>query len=377
LQNRPAFIRSAVYLAALLASTIFAGDQPAKQPFYFITDYLPPAIYENDGVTGCFRAENTTAAAAKLSFSATAQDENGKTAQEYMRALESPAGAFASCQHTLDSRDVERIQFALKNGSVELGAVNVRILHAGRPWPPTVFRQGRLYAAEGGDALLPCVPRRTRSQERAFGALKWFGESKKSKAESAGHALLLLPGNWQSYPAKDHARVALGPYAPNGAAPILRALADFHDMLRQVPAVPASAGSYPTGMGTPAHTLSVKPQRILICLPPEDLEVATTPRTYRNILDAMLAHCLTLDLKQVVLVPPFQYGCNEKHCVAIWQEVREAAAAYGIQTLDVSEYLNERLWRVDPNNAGVYGKRPNSEGQKLIEEALNAFVSGF
>jgi hypothetical protein len=43
---------------------------------------------------------------------------------------------------------------------------------------------------------------------------------------------------------------------------------------------------------------------------------------------------------------------------------------YGAQAVDPAEFLNEKLWRVDPEVEGAYGASPNATGLKKIEQGL-------
>src|SRR5438034_8240033 len=87
---------------------------PAKLPFYLITDYLPLAIYDGDGVTGCFRVENTTGTEAKLELALTGLDAAGGTVRQVAKPVIAPVSGFASCQDSQDSHGVSSVRFTLK-----------------------------------------------------------------------------------------------------------------------------------------------------------------------------------------------------------------------------------------------------------------------
>lgn len=109
---------------------------------------------------------------------------------------------------------------------------------------------------------------------------------------------------------------------------------------------------------------------LLIFLPPEDLDVATAPRLYRIMLEALLARLMHAGAKQITLIPPLRFGTPAEQRQALWQVVYDAAATYEVQALDLNNCLQESFWRADPAEEGVYGARPNAEGLKKIEQGL-------
>jgi len=321
----------------------------AKSPFYFIIDYLPPVIYDRDSVTGCFRVENTRGTEAKLDFVFTAFNEANEILKENTQPVTAAATGFTSFQGSLDSRLAARMSFTLRNGKDVLGSVSLKLLRDDAPWPPTTVRNGRLELSEGGDILLPAVTKRVRKEDRSFAPIKWIlGNGDAPAAKSAVPSVVFMPGRWSD----DKTPTRLGPYELNGAPPILFAM---DRILNRAPALLDE-------LKTPAQ--------VVICLPPEDLDAATDPRVYRAILDGLLAHATRMAVKKVFVVPPFQYGAREKVAAALLREVELACGAYGALAVDPAEYLNEKLWRVDPDKEGVYGIRPNAMGLKKIEQGL-------
>jgi hypothetical protein len=333
---------------------------PAKLPFYLITDYLPLAIYDGDGVTGCFRVENTTGAEAKLELSLTALDEKGATLRQNAKQVTAPVSGFASCQDSQDSHSVTSVRFTLKKDAEKLGEAMVRLIRESDPWPVTKVANGRLVVAESGEILVLAVHRVIRVQERDYAPIKWLiGKDEPAKKEAAGNALIFVPGRWplakNAVEQKGVKWLLLGPYPPDGSTPILRALDQVVTTLTKDPSLLGTGPDKP---------------RVSICLPPEDLGVATDPRVYRIVVDGLLARLQALGVKQLGIVPPFQFGTPEKYWERICAEVQESAAAYGARAVDPADFLNEKLWRVDPETEGAYGACPNSNGLKRIEQAL-------
>lgn len=330
----------------------------AKPSFYLITDYLPAAVYDGDSLTACFRVENMTGAETTLEFQQNALDENGKVLHEQTESVKIPATGFAQIQKTQDSNHCGKIQYTLRKGQEAVASAAVRLLRTESAWPAAKFRDGRLEATDNGDVLVALVRKRLKVQNRAFAPLRWMTGSAQPAQAAAGQKLTCIPGRWQLNPAKFKQDVlTLGPYAANGAAPLLAAVDQILNKVSALHATPAGSGS-PTG------------PRVVLCLPPEDLDVATDPRVYRTVLEVLLARLENAGIKQVVMVPPLHFGANETYSQALWHEVHEAAATYQVRSVDPSEYLDEKLWRVDPAEAGVYGLRPNAAGLEKLEQGV-------
>lgn len=340
--------------AAEEAARPVATSAAAKSPFFFIIDYLPPAIYDRDSVTGCFRVENVSGADVKLDFVFTAYNDAGEVLKENTQPITAVAKGFTAFQGALDSRLAARMTFSLRKGADVLGSVALRLLRDEAPWPATRVRAGRIELAEGGDILLPTVTKRIRKQDRSFAPMKWIlGKGDAAAVEVAVPSVVFTPGRWWVDEKTRGAPAHLGPYALNGSPPLLFAM---NHILTQAPALLADDKRGPV--------------QFVICLPPEDLDAATDPRVYRAILDGLLAHVARLPAKKIFVVPPFQFGAREKAAAALAHEVNAAAGAYGVVAVDPAEYLNEKLWRVDPEKEGVYGIRPNATGLKKIEQGL-------
>lgn len=351
----------AVLLAAASVSAAEDSARPAatpasvtKGPLYFIIDYLPVAIYDRDGITGCFRVENTSATEAKLDFVFTSFNDAGETLKENTQAVTATPNGFTSFQGVIDSRLAARATFSLRQGKDVLGSVALRLIRDEAAWPATVIRGGRIELAEGGDVLLPAVTKRIRKEDRAFAPMKWIlGNGEAAKSKDGVPSIVFKPGRWGADEKARAAQTQLGPYELNGSPPILFAL---NQILSRASGLLAEEKNGPA--------------QLVICLPPEDLDAATDPRVYRTLVDGLLAHLARLPAKKIFIVPPFQYGSREKAAAALAHEVNSAAGAYGMVALDPAEYLNEKLWRVDPEKEGVYGIRPNATGLKKIEQGL-------
>ncbi|HYG76477.1 MAG TPA: hypothetical protein VEK08_15840 [Planctomycetota bacterium] len=341
--------------AVLSAARLFSADTPAAGPakdLYFIIDFLPPAIYDRDSVTACLRIENTSAAEIKADFVCSSFNDAGESIKENSQNVTLKARGFTSLEASLDSRNAARMNFAVKRGADAIGSVTVRILRDHEPWPATRWSGSRLLIKESGEVLIPATSKRSKVPERAFVPVKWMlGNEPEKKPPS----IVIVPAAWQMNAGAARADLLqYGPIALTGGPPLLAA-ADQIIALTASLAVDAARPVAP---------------RLVICLPAEDLEVATDSRLYRMLLDTFLARVTKLNVKKVVLVPPFKYGAKAKFMQVLWKEVSAAAATFGAGALDAGDFLDEAWWRLSPDVPGVYGPQPNTTGLKNIEQGL-------
>jgi hypothetical protein len=348
----PRLVAALFFLAALAAG---AEETPPKQDFYLIIDYLPLAVYEGDAISACFRVENTTSAAADVEVVASITDEAGKEIWRKAEKLSAPSKGFSQCQFNLDSAAGTAVSFTLSANA----QVRLRLVRDENRWPDAQIKDGRLATEDKGELILPVVRKRLRTPDRAFAPLKWMVDSGSPLIGKGEAGRAFIPGRWAlTAETKDPAKWAkLGPYAADGATPMACALRDILKNIAQ-----ARTESSPEAPKVV--------ERAVIFLPPEDLDVATDPRMYRILLDALLVHLKKADTRQIVLVPPLLYGASEKHRQSLWRAVHEAALANEVRSVDPTEYLNEKNWRADPAREGAYANRPNPEGMKKIEQAL-------
>lgn len=322
----------------------------SRTPAFLITDYLPPAIYEGDGLTACFRIENTASVKSSFEITAKTSDAAGVELKSTVEKVSVAPGAFGAVKFEFETKRVARMHFELKSAgeTTVLGIENVALLRDEDAWPVTQILNGRIVLAEGGDAAIPVVQKKRAVEERAFAPVKWlFGSPADEGAARTGKSIAFAPGSWQLNAVGAH---PLGPWPVNGSIPILNALNQILGELRS-----AANGEF---------------KRAAILLPPEDLDFATDPRTYRVALDALLARLAKAGVTRVTLFAPFKYGCNEAHRKALWREIHESAMVNAVKVLDPLDWMGEAQWRADPAVPKVFGQRPNPAGRKMIEQAL-------
>ena len=143
---------------------------------------------------------------------------------------------------------------------------------------------------------------------------------------------------------------SLSPWALDGSVPVASTLNQIMSELRNV-----TTGEYKRGG---------------LVLPPDDLDVATDPRTYRVVLDTLFARLAKADIGRVTVIAPYKHGCNDAHRKALWRELHESATINAVRVLDPLDWMSEAVWRADPNTPGVYARHPNAAGRKMIEQAL-------
>jgi hypothetical protein len=330
-----------------------AGIAPTAAAF-FVVDYLPPAIYEGDALAACFRIENASLGKASFDVTASAVDSELKEIKALTEKVTLAPGAFAPVKFEFDSKRVARITFILKfSGDPKVIAdAHLNFLRDHEPWAETSVENGRLMLADGRGVVIPVVQKKRAIEVREFAPVKWlFGASKNDAIAHAGKCAAFVPGAWKLNATGAH---TLGPWALDGSIPILNAMNQVMSELRSVP-----VGEY---------------KRAVILLPPEDLDLATDPRTYRVVLDALLARLTQAQIGRIVLIAPFKYGCNDAHRKALWREIHESATVNTATVLDPLDWLHNAQWRVDSAVPNVFGRSPNAAGRKMIEQAVTDLI---
>ena len=342
-----------------------AAAQGAKAPFYVLVDFVSATLYEGEPLTACLRVENLTSAEAECEVRAEVLGAEAKVLRADTVKLKAAAGGFGSYQKDHDLSGARTVRLTVKTPLGELPGAEVQIARESDPWPETKAFAGRLTVAATGAALVPVVRRRAKQEDRTWAPIRWaLGLKDQEASAPVKSALLLFPGAWSTAEVEGTVRpppalvpektassgawVRLGPYALEGVAPVLLAAGDI---LRAIP--------------KPA------PDRVVILLPPEDVDGATDPRLYRIMLECLLSRLAAGGVKQTVLWPPFRFGVPERRQKLLWEAAHDVAQAYGVRAVAVGEFLAEGLWRLDANTPGVYGKQPNAEGQKKIGQTLS------
>ena len=319
---------------------------------YLILDYLPPAIYEGDALSACFRIESAGPAKAAFELRGRVFDDAGKELKTFSKKVQPAPGEFASATLDFETQGAARITVELFDGALATGAFAAVFQREDAPWPETRVTQGRLVLASNGDTLVPLVRKKRAVEERAFAPLDWvMGRGAQNTPLRDGKTLLFAPAKWNL---KTEGIAPLGPFSAGGGTPILRAMDAILHACRQAGALKLS--------------------RVVIVLPPEDLELATDSRTYHLALSALLARLNKAGVAQTVLYAPFKFGCNEAHRKALWKEAHAAAALYAARIDDPTDWITEAAWLADPHAPGVFAPSPNATGRKMIEQALSDLI---
>jgi len=338
-----------------------ANPSGGQDGLALMVDYLPQALFEGEPLTLCLRGENTNdqAAAAEVSFSVIGAD--GKALREGAENLALAGQGFAPWRKDFELAGVRNLRASLKRDGKEYAALRVRVLHDSDAWPKTEVRGGRLVEAETGDLLTVATRRRLAADNRTWAPIRW-ASGDEHPLKDAGPAALFLPGAWAKEvdgkldfealaPQGGPAPQPLGPYVLRGVAPVLLAAGD---VLRALP--------------------EAAPERVVVWLPPEDLEAATDARLYQVALECLLTRLEERGVKHAVILAPVKFGTPAPRQEKLLGAVREAAKAHNAYLAGGSEALEESLWRLDPKTPNVYGPRPNVDGRKWIAQKLAVLV---
>lgn len=371
-RNWPAWLAACLVIQASFGSRAeTAAKREVSGNHYLIVDYLPQALYEKEPLTICLRIENDTNSSAAYEVTAKLLATRTKVLRSHTMKLEAEAGKFATYQHDHDLRSASRVTFRIKTPNGSIKGPSIRILRDPVSWPDTTVKDGRIVTSVSSEVVLPLVQRRKMDTERSWALVRWaVGDDSPKDSKEIQQVLICIPGAWTRLgpdlpqnakpdlgglvPRPDDASRAirvLGPYAFDGSAPLLRTVGD---VLKDLP--------------TPI------PERALILLPPEDLQVATDPRTYGIILEAMLVRLVRAGVRRIMILPPIHYGTPKKRQKLLKDAVSGAAKRHNCKVLPIGRLLDEENWRVDPKHKGVYGRRPNAPGRAAIATILKKWL---
>src|SRR5262249_42317029 len=94
-----------ILLFTCVATALTAAETPPpRADSFLIVDYLPPAVYEGDGLSACFRVENASGRSATYAMTAIALDAAGKEVQSQNGKADAAAGAFGAIKFEFDTK---------------------------------------------------------------------------------------------------------------------------------------------------------------------------------------------------------------------------------------------------------------------------------
>jgi hypothetical protein len=332
-----------------------AAETPTPPSFNRIVEYTPTAVYVGDSITCCFRVENATTATAELELLTQTFDADGKELRSQLKNLNLAAQKTKSIQIDLDSESGKKILFTLrrKNETEMIEQTRMCLVRDNEVWPDTAVRNTRMETHRDAEIIVLLVKKRRRVEDRSYAPLKWLVASTTGTTSgvSEGSGVAYVPNRWEIE--KSARRQIIPSYKNNGVSPILMATDAILKSLQKIK----------------SDTQTV-PERIVVALPPEDLDVGTDPQVYKLVLETLLSQMHLLGVKEIVLIPPVQFGAAEQPLRSLWKVVHETARLYHCQSVDVTEYMKEQGWRIDAASKGVYGLKPNAEGLKKFEQGL-------
>lgn len=351
--------------------------------FPVVVEWVPPAIFESDGLTVVFCVHNNTTEPRRLRLTKTDFAPAGKkspasgTEKKAREEVIVPPKEERSISRRVAVRGVSRVKFAFTEDGKPAGGCTVRLLRPEEPWPRTRCASGRLLDAVTGEILVPTTKRLIHRADRSWALLKAVlgdGAGRTARRADFRTAFLFLPGRQGrrvagSSPAasklvfdgllpprcrKAGRFCALGPYRDEGIPPI-------------VLVVKTVALSLPR----PA------PRAVVLWLPADDLEAPTAPSAYRAALEHLLARLAQAGVKRLCVVPPLRYGVPEKRAELLRRAVRRAVAAYGASFAAWSDLRVAAVWRLDGAPGAkteVYGARLNAAGREKAGKKLRNMI---
>ncbi len=341
------------------------------QRLCLILDYLPAFMYTGEKLAYSFRVakrrgvEESIAFKVSWFFSQTEKTEKqlapGVTEGDANRNfsvvrgfLKVPPGA-------------KYLHFKLTSGGKNLGAGMARLVDESEEWPKgSRASWGRMVDAKGLPLILTLAERTPRVDDR-WKPIKWLWEKGRSSASNviiAGPRLAsrrnksyqdLLAGSTEKLKIKELADVSAADQRANPAHGIYRLVE-----LVESEVIPA------------AKTADL----VVLVTPPEDPELATEPRRYRQGLDWLLSRLKRAGSRRVAIVPPLTRKVRARQLAAYEQICRKSAAVYakkvGARCVDVRQLKDIEYWRPPGALGEVTGKYPNESGQKKLAELIKS-----
>ncbi len=362
---------SALLLATLAAAApaALAGAEKERRPderekLALIVDYLPAFMYRGEKLAYSFRVERRPGLKAKLPFEMSwhfKADEKGK-------ALKPGSAEGVTEKHFSIVRGFLRVprgarifRYQLKSGGKVLGSGQARLVGEDEKWPKGA-RAVWNGIAVNGDRVILTLEERGAKVDNKWKPIRWIWEKGRARA---GNVVLAGPRlaaahkkSYQDLLAGSATKlkiVALAPPAAKGA----RRGAPAQGIYRLVELVesrvlPAAGGA----------------DLVVLVAPPEDPEMATEPRRYRQGLDWILSRLKRAKVQRVALVPPLTKRVPGRQLAAYAKHCQKSAAVYKTRFLKTDDLLENEYWVPEGALGKVTGRYPNAKGQKALTELI-------
>ena len=360
-------------LAALLAAAPLAapaGERApaggAKDKLRLIVDYLPAFMYRGEKLACSFRVERGPGLAAKPAFKISWSFADGKgkglkSGEEERRAekrftivrgfLPVPAGA-------------RRLKFALESGGKTIAGGSARLVGEGESWPEGARAAWGGMVSAGGERLILTLEERIAKVDDRWKPVRLLW---KLVRPGARNVLLagprLAPEKGESYQGllaggKLKVKVIKLPPPPRREKREGRPAQGIYRLLELVESEVA-----PAAKGV---------DLVVVVAPPEDPEMATEPRRYRQGLDWILARLRRAGARRLALVPPVTKKVPAKQLAAYTQLCEKAAAVYKARFLNTAALLKPACWKPEGAEGKVTGRYPNARGRKVLAGLIRA-----
>lgn len=362
----------ALLLAALLAAApaaLAAGEKRADErgKLSLIVDYLPAFMYRGEKLAYSFRVERHPKLREKLAFEVSWHFK----ANEKGKALKPGSAKGVTEKHFTIVRGFLRVpkgarifRYQLKSGDEVLASGQARLVGEDEPWPKGASAAWNGIVA-GGSRIILTLEERVARVDNKWKPIRWIWEKGRSRAESvvlAGPRLAAAGGkSYQDLLAGSATRLKIVELAPlaGGKGPLRAAPAQgIYRLVELVESrvLPASRGA----------------DLVVLVTPPEDPEMATEPRRYRQGLDWILSRLKRAKAERVALVPPLTKRVPGKQLAAYAEHCRKAAAVYKTRFLKTDGLLKDEHWVPAGALGKVTGRYPNEKGREVLAELIKA-----
>ncbi len=368
MRRAPALLLAA--LAAAAPAALSAGEKRADErgKLSLIVDYLPAFMYRGEKLAYSFRVERHPKLREKLPFEVSWHFKQVARS----KALKPGWAKGVTKKHFTVVRGFLRVPkgarlfcYQLKSRDEVLASGQARLVGEDEPWPKGARAAWNGIVA-GGNRIILTLEERVAKVDNKWKPIRWIWEKGRSRAESvvlAGPRLAAAGGkSYQDRLAGSARRlkiVELAPPAGKGAPRAAPAQGIYRLVeLVESRVVPAARGA----------------DLVVLVAPPEDPEMATEPRRYRQGLDWILSRLKRAKVTRVALVPPLTKRVPGRQLTAYAKHCQQAAAVYKTRFLKTDELLEDEHWVPEGalGKGKVTGRYPNEEGREVLAELIKA-----
>jgi hypothetical protein len=351
------------------------GTDPAPQPgpkgpkLCLVLDYLPSFMYTGEKLAYSFRVARRRGLKESVAFEVSwhfSEKKNGKRLSPGATKGDAEKDFTIVRGFLKVPKGAKYLHFKLNSGEKCLGAGSARLIDEDEKWPKgSRASWERLVDSEGAPLILTLEERTAKVDDR-WKPIRWIWEKGRSSADKV---------------------IIAGPrLAPKGVRSYQDLLAGSAERLK-IETLPQPAGKGQR-KAAPAHGIyrlvemvesKVVPAAgdmdlVVLVTPPQDPEMATEPRRYRQGIDWILSRLKLAGAGRVAVVPPLTRKVPAKQLSAYAAICRKASAVYakkvGARCVSTERFADIEYWRPKGALGKVSGRYPNADGQKLLAELI-------